>query len=106
MYSCSDYDNVPYIDAVAVADENGGVTVFCVNKDITEDFELEIALRCFGELKLKEHLVLHHDDVKAINSEAQPDNVVPFKKTVGGIDDGTARINIPALSWNVIRFEK
>lgn len=105
-YACQDYDKVPFIDAVATVAEDGSLTVFCVNKDMEEDFDLEIDLCSFDELKLAEHIVLHHDDVKAINTEENPDNVVPSEGPGGTIADGKASIKIPALSWNVIRFTK
>ncbi len=103
-YSCSDYDDVPYIDATATRDEDGNVTLFCVNRDMAEDFELAVDLRSFGELKLAEHIMMHHDDVKAINTESAPDTVKPGKGPGGTIENGKAVLHIPALSWNVIRF--
>ena len=104
VYSCKDYDKVSYIDAAAVTDDEGNVTVFAVNRDMEEDFEREIDLRSFGELSIAEHIVMHNDDVKAVNTEENPDNVVPTAGKGGSITDGKAVINIPALSWNVIRF--
>ena len=106
VYDCSDYEGVPYIDCAAVLDDSGEVTVFCVNRDLQSDYELTIDLRSFGELKLLEHILLHHDDVKAVNTETAPGNVVPSTGPGGTIDGGKASIHIPALSWNVIRFEK
>lgn len=104
VYDCSDYEAVPYIDAVATADDEGNVTLFCVNRDMAEDFDLTVDLRSFGRLRIAEHIMLHHDDVKAVNTETSPDNVVPTAGPGGKIDGGKAEIRIPALSWNVIRF--
>ena len=95
---------MPYIDSAAVLHDDGSVTVFCVNRDIKEDYELSIDLRSFGDLKFAEHILLHHDDVKAVNTENAPDNVIPTDGPGGKIDGGKAEIRIPALSWNVIRF--
>lgn len=106
VYDCSDYEKVPYIDAAAVLNADGGVTVFCVNRDMHEDHLLEIDLRSFGGLRLAEHIMLHHDDVRAVNTEASPDTVIPAPGPGGRIENGKAGIRIPALSWNVIRFEK
>lgn len=105
-YACSDYPEVPYIDAVATLEEDGSVSIFCVNRDMESDFQLELDLRSFGDLKLKEHTMLHHDDVKAINTEENPHNVYPTAGPGGEIKDGKATLTIPALSWNVIRLEK
>ena len=57
-------------------------------------------------LRIAEHILLHHDDVKAVNTEDAPDNVVPTAGPGGVIDGEKATVKIPALSWNVIRFEK
>ena len=103
-YSCADHDQVPCIDAVATLEEDGTVSIFCVNRDMTEDFQLEIDLRSFGELTVKEHITLHHDDVKAVNTEADPKNVYPAQGPGGTVAQGKASITIPALSWNVIRL--
>ena len=104
VYDCSDYEGVPYIDAAAVLDDDGNVNVFCVNRDMKEDYELGIDLRSFGKLKIAEHILLHHDDVKAVNTEADPDNVCPSAGPGGTIENGRATVRIPALSWNVLRF--
>ena len=50
--------------------------------------------------------MLHHDDVKAVNTEENPDNVRPVKGAGGTLDGGRLTIAIPALSWNVIRLIK
>jgi alpha-N-arabinofuranosidase len=65
---------------------------------------LDIDLRAFGDLNLKEHILLHHEDVKAVNTEVDPGNVVPKKGPGGTVDKGRAQILVPALSWNVLRF--
>ena len=106
VYDCSDYENVPLIDATATLGDDGSVTVFCVNRDLTEDFALEVDLHSFGPLRIAEHILLHHDDVKAVNTEDAPDTVAPKAGPGGEIDGEHATIRIPALSWNVIRFEK
>ena len=106
VYSCADYDDVPLIEAAATLDDEGNVTVFCVNRDMSEDFCLDIDLRSFGEMAFEEHILLHHDDVKAVNTEEAPMNVAPVEGDRAEMDGGVAKIRVPALSWNVIRFGK
>lgn len=106
VYDCEDYEKVPVIDATATVDDDGNVTIFAVNRDMTEDVLLTCDLRAFGDLKIGEHIMLHHDDVKAVNSEANPDNVVPCNGAGGKIDNGKLEICLKALSWNVIRMVK
>ena len=104
VYDCAGYEKVPLVDAAATLDSDGNVTVFCVNRDLTEDFALDIDLHGFGEMRISEHLLLHHDDVKAVNTEENPNNVAPIAGPGGIIDGEAATVKIPALSWNVIRF--
>lgn len=106
VYDCSDYENVPFIDAAAVLGDDGSVNVFCVNRDMEEIYDLEIDMRSFDGLAPVEHIVLHHDDVKAVNTESDPENVAPKAGPGGTLNDGKAQFPIPPLSWNVIRFEK
>ena len=104
LYDCSDYEGVPFIDAAAVLGDDGNVTVFCVNRDLKEDYELSIDLRSFEKIQIAEHILLHHDDVKAVNTETEPSAVIPSGGPGGRCEDGKASVRIPALSWNVIRF--
>ena len=106
VYDCADYERVPLVDAAATLDGDGNVTVFCVNRDLTEDFALDIDLHGFGKMRISEHLLLHHDDVKAVNTEEHPNNVAPIAGPGGVIDGEAATVKIPALSWNVIRFAR
>ena len=48
--------------------------------------------------------MLHNDDVKAVNTEENPENVVPEVGPGGTVADGKATIKVSALSWNVIRL--
>ena len=106
VYDCKDYERVPLVDAAATLGDDGSLTVFAINRSMDEDIELDFDLRAFGDLKAQEHIVLHHDDVKAVNTEANPDNVVPAPGTPVKIDGGKASVVLPALSWNVMRFKK
>lgn len=106
VYDCSDYEKVPLVDATATLDDEGNVTVFAVNRDMTEDIELLCDLRAFGDLRAGGHIVLHHDDVKAVNTEDNPMNVAPAQGMGGTVDGGRLKIILPALSWNVIRLVK
>ena len=106
VYDCSDYEGVPLVDAAATVDEDGTVTIFAVNRDMQEGIELAGDLRAFGSLKVAEHIVLHHDDVKAVNTEEQPDTVAPARGEPGSLDGGRLSVVLPSLSWNVIRLVK
>ena len=106
VYDCKDFEGVPELDATATTAEDGSVTIFAVNRSMTDAIELSADLRDFGDLARVEHTVLHHDDVKAVNTEEHPDNVSPVKGAGGTLDGGRLTITVPALSWNVIHLTK
>ena len=97
------YTDVPFVDAAAVLAEDGSLTLFAVNRDLEQPAELATDLRSFGEFKAASHSVLHHDDMKAVNTENDPDQVKP-KDVPIDLQDG--KIILPAASWNVIRLCK
>ncbi len=106
VYDTSDYEKVPVVDASAVLGDDGAVALFCLNRDMEEDVLVNADLRGFGDMKLEEHVVLHHDDVKAVNTESDPDNVHPVNAAGDTLEGGRAEIKLPALSWNMLRFTK
>jgi len=104
VYDCKACEKVPCIDATAVLGDDGGVTIFAVNRSMTDDIVLTADLRAFGELKMIEHIQLHHDDVKAVNTEECPQKVYPVMKPNVQPDAGHLEVQLDALSWNVIRL--
>ena len=95
------YSDVPLVDAAAVLREDGSLVIFAVNRDLDAPAALECDLRSFGAFARGAHSVLHHDDMKAVNTEAAPDTVVP-RDVPFDLRDGV--IVLPAASWNVIRL--
>ena len=104
LYNCTDFEDVPMLDATAVLGDEGSLTVFAVNRSIQNDIELTCDLRAFQSLKFKEHIVLHHEDARAINTEDAPNTVVPVVRRDCESKGGYFRVQIPALSWNVLKF--
>ncbi|MBN1777548.1 MAG: alpha-N-arabinofuranosidase [Clostridiales bacterium] len=105
-YACKDFDEVPILDAAAALADDGGLTIFAVNRDLTDDIRLQADLRAFGDLQVTGHSVLHHDGANAVNTETAPDTVVPVKGDLGATDAGRMSVVLPAFSWNVIQLKK
>lgn len=106
VYDTKDFEEVPVVSSAATMAEDGSVTLFVVNRDLKEDVELTADLRAFGSMKISEHILLHHDDVHAVNTEVDPDQVKPVAGPGGVMDGGHLTVKLPALSWNVIRLTK
>ena len=104
-YTDKEFGDVPYLESTATYDElTGGVTIFAVNRSETEALSIEADLRGFGTLSVAEHIVLAHDDLKAVNSLAHPDTVVPKAGTGAQVVEGRLTARLAPLSWNVLRL--
>ncbi|MBB6730202.1 alpha-N-arabinofuranosidase [Cohnella zeiphila] len=107
-YDCKEFTDVPYIEAVAVHNEaDGEVTVFAVNRHLSEPLQLEIDLRSFNKSALIEHLAMTSDDLYAANTADVPERVKPYRAvgTVAGGAPGSFAAKLPKASWNVLRFK-
>ena len=72
----------------------------------TLDAQLDISLSGLDGYAFCEHIVMEHDDLKAENTFANPNNVVPHSggSTTECADGFTSTLS--RQSWNVIRFRK
>ena len=102
-FDTAHYNDVPMVDAAAVLAEDGSVTIFAVNRNLEEGVAMDCDLRSFGEFKKVTHTVLHHDDMKAVNTEENPNEVKPVEVAAPKAGEPVV---LPAASWNVIRLEK
>jgi alpha-N-arabinofuranosidase len=106
-YDTAEINNVPYLETTATYDENAGtVTVFAVNRHLTERIELNAILGGFDGYSIEEHLLLTHTDIKATNTADNPDNVVPKPGGNSQMEGEQLSAVLEPLSWNVIRLKK
>lgn len=107
VYESPTYGETPYLDCVVIADEEQeGLTILAVNKDLQEDMELTCDLRQFAGYQPTEHIVLTCDDLKAVNTEEHPDQVIPTAGSGAQIENGLLTAKLGKHSWNVIRLSK
>ena len=102
-----DFTDVTDVESIAVwNDEKDEVTVFAVNRSLTDDIVLDLDLRSFGDYRLAEHIVLENPDMKAVNT-AEHSAVIPKLHTDRTEKDGNFyKANLTKTSWNVLRFVK
>jgi alpha-N-arabinofuranosidase len=106
-YADAEFDAVPYLEAVAVHDPAGEtLTVFAVNRSLSDPLTLQGDARAFVGYQVVEHLRLTHPDLKATNSAAQPENVTPRPGGDAALQAGLLTASLPPASWNVIRLTK
>ncbi|MDD3279329.1 MAG: alpha-N-arabinofuranosidase [Lachnospiraceae bacterium] len=107
VYESKTYGEAPYLDSVCIwNEEEDTLTIFAVNKSLEEDMEVNCDLRQFEGYQVAEHIVLTHDDLKAVNTEANPNTVVPGASSASRIEGGKLTTVCGRHSWNVIRLTK
>lgn len=106
-YDTRDFSDVPYLEAVAVHnEEKEEVTIFAVNRKLDEALLFEIDLRSFGACQIIEHIVLESDDLKATNTVDAQNRVKPHQSGNAAIvEGGKIQSTLNKASWNVIRIK-
>ncbi len=103
----SRHADAPYLDAVCVMNgEDESLTVFAVNKDLEDSMEFTCDLRQFEGYQVTEHRVLTHADVKAENTEENPENVVPVTVENARVESGMLKAVLCDKSFHMIRLQK
>ncbi len=106
-YDSKDFTDVPYLESIAVYnEEKEELAIFAVNRDLEQSLLLECDIRNFTGYRVVEHSVLEHADVKARNTRDNPNNVKPHNRGDAEARDGFVTASLPRLSWNVIRLAK
>ena len=107
VYEAKQYGESPYLDCVVVEnDEKNELVVFAVNKDLEEDMEMTLDMRQFEGYRVVEHIVMQNDDLKAVNTEENPNCVAPRTGGNSKVDQGILTAVFEKKSWNVIRLAK
>ena len=109
-YLSKDEGDVPVIDtAVTRDDQTGTVTIFAINRDPDGDaLTLSGDIRSFNlpeTIAEASHTVLSHaEDPDAVNTADDPHRVVPHEGPPVRVQNGKFSVELPPLSWNVLRF--
>ncbi|MET7475948.1 alpha-N-arabinofuranosidase [Streptomyces sp. NPDC005648] len=110
LYETKRFGGVPVVDAVAThvegADGPDELTVFAVNRHQAENVELALDLRAFPGYTPVEHSVLSDPDIRATNTQDDPDRVRPYTAETGAVTEGRLTVSLPPVSWNVVRLRR
>lgn len=69
------FGDVPVLDAVAVASDEGGVTLFAVSRDQATPVALDVDVRSLPSLSAASHVAISGDDPDVVNTLSSPDRV-------------------------------
>ena len=103
-YDCAVASDVSYLDVAAVDNKDGMVTVFILNRHLTDAMELDMALLGYVKATLASHVTMSGPDLRAASTHEHPDRVAPRDGDGVGIDDGRLVGSLPPLSYHVLRL--
>ena len=100
-----DIPAAPYLKLSAVHDDNAGtLTLFALNRSLTEEMPLELSAGGFKGFAVKQALQLCDPDLKATNTRAAPDRVSTKPLTGVRIDGDALQVRLAPASWNVVQL--
>ncbi len=103
-YDCAVEQDVSYLDAAAVDNGDGLVTVFLVNRHLDEAMELDMSVGGFDGLGLEKHLTMGGQGLREANTPEDPDRIVPRDGDGIGVEGDRMVGSLPPLSYHVIRL--
>ncbi|THV33494.1 alpha-N-arabinofuranosidase [Glycomyces buryatensis] len=102
-FATDKYGEVSSLHSVAVANEDGSVTVFAVNRDLNTPMTLEVdaGLASIGSVTCS---TLTDEDPNAKNTLENQTRVTPVENQTVAVEGGKITVELPAMSWNTIRI--
>ena len=104
-YEVSEMGQVPYLDvAGTLSPEDGKVSLFILNRDLTKAHTVEINWQDRTPGKVLNSSVLTGSDLRAFNSFEAPQRVAPQPADKLTTSGGRTRFEVPARSYTVIQW--
>ena len=103
-FNTKNFGDVAALHSVAVANEDGSITVFAVNRDLDNPLTLEIDAASLPAFDAVTCSTLTDEDPDAKNTLADQTRVAPVANEDITVKDGVIAIELPAMSWNTIRI--
>lgn len=104
-YDTPNFTGVPYLESIAVENTGAGeLVIFAVNRSLTEDIPLTLDLQEYQVESVIEHIVLEHEDLKAVNTAANPMEVAPRPDGFTTLSGAGAEVLCRKHSWNMVRL--
>jgi alpha-N-arabinofuranosidase len=98
--------SVPYLKLSAVHNHSDkSVTIFALNRSLDESLSMEVLVRGFENLALKDAHQLRNDDLMAVNTKDAPDTIAPAALEGVEVWGEGVRARLAPASWNVIRLD-
>jgi len=102
-YDCQSYKGVPYVESIAVHNEDKNeVVVFAVNRSESEEMDFTVDLQGFDVGQVVDFQEISGHGIKDVNTNTNAP-VVPKKGTAVTTDSTSLNAKLAPLSWNMIR---
>ncbi|WP_154795862.1 alpha-N-arabinofuranosidase [Occultella kanbiaonis] len=99
------FGEVSALDAVATRDpETGAVAIFAVNRSTTESLTLTVDVRSLGDVRVVDAQTLSNPDHTWAASADDATSVLPVDNGTAAVSDGVVTVELPAVSWSVVRL--
>jgi alpha-L-arabinofuranosidase len=100
------FGEVASVNAVATIGDDGAVSIFVVNRSISDAAGLAVDVSALGDgLEIVESHLLSDVDYYAANTLADTERVVPTD-AAAEVVDGVLRLTMPSVSWAGIRMTR
>jgi alpha-N-arabinofuranosidase len=103
-YEVMGMGDVPYLDVTATTADDGKVSLFILNRDLSRAHTVEVNWQDKAPSQVVASLVLTGDDLKATNSFDLPNHVAPQTFAKPSTTNGRTRFEVPARSYTVIQW--
>jgi alpha-N-arabinofuranosidase len=105
-YETAKFGDAPLVDAVATRDpETGAVAVFVVNRSTTAPVRIGVDTRSIPGLRLVEATTLSNPDHTWVATADDDVTVRPRPNTTATLADGRLDVELPPVSWSMVRLE-
>jgi len=104
-YEVEGLDQVAHLDAAGAYDSKAGkIALFILNRDLSKAHPVEVVWEDAAPARVVSASVLTGDDLKASNSFAAPQCVVPQPFSLPAPSGGKTNFEVPARSYTVIQW--
>ena len=104
-YEVSGMDPVAHLDVAGSLDHDGGkLSLFILNRDLSKSHEVEVVWEDAAPARAASAFVLTGDDLKAANSFAAPQRIIPQSFTAPATSGGKSKLEVPPRSYAVMEW--
>jgi len=102
-YDCEGFKDVPFVESVAIYnEEKGEIVIFAVNRSLEDELDFAVNLQGFELGNVLDFQELSGYDIKEVNTKDKG-NVAPKKGISANVEKDSLSVKLAPLSWNMVR---